>query len=215
MCLPLNVKSLILLMTLWLQWANILRWSLLLLLRRAFQDAQMTAWLSPADNWALQLQIKEQKPANCMYIGLILTPKLGQNRGVETWAASLLLVFLCHIALSDFKSQSWPVLMSRKCPWPVIWLMDMEEEEIRRNVFFNYCRLRERVWTPNLSRVQSDRQMNKSVLISVLHHKSRELFSPNDVFEAINQPHYTSDSFFLCSWVVLPPYNFSPMNRKL
>lgn len=147
--------------------------------------------------------------------GLIPTPKLGQNRRVETWAASLLRVFLCHIALSDFKSQSWPVLMGRKCLWPVVQLMGMEEEEIRRNVFFNYCMLRERGWTPNLSWIQSDRQMNKSVLISVLHQKSRELFSPNDVFETANQPHYTSDSFSLCSWVVLPPYNFSPMNRKL
>lgn len=57
--------------------------------------------------------------------------------------------------------------------------------------------------------------MNKSIFISMLHIEIKELFSPNKFFEAINQSHYASDSSFLCSWVVLPPYNFSPMNRNL
>lgn len=57
--------------------------------------------------------------------------------------------------------------------------------------------------------------MNKKVFISMLHVKIKELFSPNNVFEAINQSLYAGDSIFLCSWVALPPYNFSPVNRKL
>lgn len=55
-----------------------------------------------------------------MGIGLILTPKLGQNRRVETWAASLQHVFLHRLALSNFKSKSWAALMSKNLLWPVI-----------------------------------------------------------------------------------------------
>lgn len=52
---------------------------------------------------------------------------------------------------------------------------------------------------PKLGWVQSHIQMNKKVFISMLHVKIKELFSPNNVFEAINQSLYAGDSIFLCS----------------
>jgi len=41
--------------------------------------------------------------------------------------------------------------------------------------------------------------MNKSVFISMPHTEIKELFSPNNFFETINQSHYAGDSSFLCS----------------
>ena len=215
MRLLLDVKSLIHLMSLWLQWAKILHWSLLLLLLKAFQDSQITAWFLPADSWALHC--KSKKPANCMGIGLILTPKPGQNRKVKIQAASLQHVFTspCYIKLQKQILTSTNKQEQFVASHPGKWLTGTGEEEISRNLLLNYCRLREWVWTRNLHRIQSHRQMNKSVFISVLHTEIKELFSPNNVFETINQSRYAGDSSFLCSWVVLPPYNFSPMNRKL
>lgn len=55
-----------------------------------------------------------------MGIGLILTPKLGQNRRVETRAASLQRVFPHCPAIPNFKSKSSPALMSKNRLWPDI-----------------------------------------------------------------------------------------------
>lgn len=120
MCLPLNVKPLTHLMPLWLQWARTLHWSLLLLLLKAFQDSQRTAWFLPADNWALHCKSENGNQQNCMGIGFIPTPKPGQNRKVKPHAASLQHVFLRCLAVSNFKSKSRPALMSKNSPWPVI-----------------------------------------------------------------------------------------------
>lgn len=96
--------------------------------------------------WQLgsSLHIKEQKRANCMGISLIFAPKLGKNRRVETQATSLQHVFphwyiklQKQIFTSTNEQEQSVASHSGK----------YREEEIRRNALFNYCRLKEVVWT--------------------------------------------------------------------
>lgn len=90
------------------------------------------------------LHIKEKKRANCMGISLIFAPKLGKNKRVETQVTSLHRVFPHCLAVSNFRSKSLRALTSKNSLWPAIQA-NTGEEEIRRNVLLNYCRLKEGV----------------------------------------------------------------------
>lgn len=70
---------------------------------------------------------------------------------------------------------------------PGKWLMGTEEEEIRRNLLLNYWSLRKWAHTQNLCEFNQTDKWARTFLLAC--------YIPNNVFEAISQPHYPSDVF--------------------